>query len=329
VARSLADKDSDITSVKDFGAKGDGATDDTSAFLTAIALGKPLVPRGAYNLPANVNVGDLWAPGGVYFAGAGAARISDIRGPNLAGHHLQPELIAHRGFKGISPENTIPSLTRALTLGANAVEGDIQVSADGVVYLMHDLTVDRTTNGTGTVTALTSTYIDSLVVDADVGTLLAGAKVPRLSDYLAVAATLGVKLYLEIKAVRSPADYGLIVDTIEAAGMTERVVLNSFSSTAIVTIRETYSSRVAVALAGASFISNFDFEIDRIADYRGGLLWDKVDILARPQIIARANLRGVPLAVYTINTQEEIAPLQRLGVSKFICDFPMDIKGVY
>jgi glycerophosphoryl diester phosphodiesterase len=327
VARSLADKDSDITSVKDFGAKGDGATDDTSAFLAASAAKSVFVPRGTYKLSSDVQ-GDFWSVGGVYFSSTGVAPVADARGPNTTGDPLAPELIAHRGFKGIAPENTIPSLTMAASLGATAVEADLQVSSDGVLYMMHDFTVDRTTNGTGTLTALTSAYIDSLVVDLGVGTLLANTRVPRFTDYMAAAAALGMKLYIEIKAVRTFADYFLVVDAVAAAGMAERVVLNSFTEGAITSIRGTYNQSLPISFGGDFYISNPEFQIDRMADYRGGLLWNKADLLARPQIAKRARARGVPLVVFTITDQAEIAPLRQMGVNKFICDFPMDVKGI-
>ena len=64
-------------------------------------------------------------------------------------------VIGHRGNRAFAPENTLESLTEAVALGADAVEFDVQLSRDGVLLVMHDLTIDRTTSGTGPVASHT------------------------------------------------------------------------------------------------------------------------------------------------------------------------------
>ena len=61
------------------------------------------------------------------------------------------EVIAHRGFSAVAPENTLASLRAAMEAGADALEFDLQVSADGVAFLFHDDTLDRTTDGAGAI----------------------------------------------------------------------------------------------------------------------------------------------------------------------------------
>jgi glycerophosphoryl diester phosphodiesterase len=64
-------------------------------------------------------------------------------------------IVAHRGFKGIAPENTIAAFDAAAKAGARYVEVDVRATRDGHLVLMHDATVDRTTNGHGAVQDLT------------------------------------------------------------------------------------------------------------------------------------------------------------------------------
>src|SRR5262245_19840849 len=71
-------------------------------------------------------------------------------------------VIAHRGDSAHFPENTIPSFDRAVELGADAIEFDLRVSRDGEVVIIHDPTVDRTTNGTGPVSSLTLAELRAL-----------------------------------------------------------------------------------------------------------------------------------------------------------------------
>ena len=73
----------------------------------------------------------------------------------IAGHTGRPgrrlSVIAHRGFASHFPENTMPAFSNAIGAGADAIEMDVQVSSDGVLFCIHDTTVDRTTESTGTV----------------------------------------------------------------------------------------------------------------------------------------------------------------------------------
>ncbi|KAI8368117.1 PLC-like phosphodiesterase [Radiomyces spectabilis] len=88
-----------------------------------------------------------------------------------------PDVIAHRGFSGKYPENTIQSYEKAVEAGTTALEGDIRISKDGEVIMMHDLSLQRTTTGTGAVNdCLWHGYIDGLVTKAG------QQPIPRLQD---------------------------------------------------------------------------------------------------------------------------------------------------
>ncbi len=93
---------------------------------------------------------------------------------------------AHRGASGTNPENTIPALLAAVRLGAAMLEFDVQLTADGVLVLMHDETVDRTTNGTGRTTTLNAAQINALDAGAWWDPQFAGVRVPTLKEALAV-----------------------------------------------------------------------------------------------------------------------------------------------
>jgi len=101
------------------------------------------------------------------------------------------EVIGHRGAAGLEPENTLRSVRRAVELGVDRVETDVRVSKDGRLVIMHDETVDRTTNGHGYVSELTFDELRSL--DAGMG-----EKIPTLKEILEF--TMGkAKLEIELK----------------------------------------------------------------------------------------------------------------------------------
>jgi glycerophosphoryl diester phosphodiesterase len=111
-----------------------------------------------------------------------------------------PLVISHAACAGHAPENTLVGLRKALELGADAIEVDVQATADGVPVLMHDLTVVRTTDGTGPVATLTLVQIKALDAGAKACQgAFRGEPVPTLAEAMAV--TRGRALLIaEIKA---------------------------------------------------------------------------------------------------------------------------------
>jgi glycerophosphoryl diester phosphodiesterase len=94
------------------------------------------------------------------------------------------EIVSHRGANGVAPENTFAAAQACLDIGLDYIEVDVWTSRDNVFYVMHDATVDRTTNGAGHLLALTSTEIDALDAGIWFSPQFAGERVPRLNDFL-------------------------------------------------------------------------------------------------------------------------------------------------
>lgn len=95
-------------------------------------------------------------------------------------------LCAHRGAMSTHPENTLPALVEAVRLGAHMIEFDIQLTKDGALVLMHDSTVDRTTNGRGKVSDLTLAEIKALDAGAKLDAKFTGTRIPTFEEALAV-----------------------------------------------------------------------------------------------------------------------------------------------
>lgn len=121
-----------------------------------------------------------------------------------------PELSGHRGTNYIAPENTMAALDSSIVYGVEVMECDVCTSADSVFYILHDYTVDRTTNGTGKITELHSSYIDSLDAGAWFGEAWAGLHVPRFRDVLKRAKEGGVRITIDYRNGDLQALYDLI-----------------------------------------------------------------------------------------------------------------------
>lgn len=90
----------------------------------------------------------------------------------------------HRGALALAPENTYPAFDKAIELGADYIEFDIRTSSDGKFFLLHDSTLDRTTDGQGAIAETPSHVIEGLDAGSWFGKDFKGARVPRLEDFL-------------------------------------------------------------------------------------------------------------------------------------------------
>ncbi len=119
----------------------------------------------------------------------------------LAGSaHADARCSAHRGDNAAAPENTIPAIAAAVRMGAKQIEFDVRLSRDGRLVIMHDATVDRTTNGTGKVAELTFSGLRALDAGSWFGEAFAGTKVPTLEEVLA-AIPKGVRMNVHLADV--------------------------------------------------------------------------------------------------------------------------------
>jgi glycerophosphoryl diester phosphodiesterase len=123
-------------------------------------------------------------------------------------------LIAHRGDSGAAPENTLTAIRRAFKAGADAVEVDIRFTRDRQIVLMHDDTLDRTTNGSGTVAEFTLDEIRKLDAGTWKDPLYRGERVPTLREALGVARAAGRHLYLDVKGSRMGSEIRKVLDSL-------------------------------------------------------------------------------------------------------------------
>ncbi|WP_223593784.1 glycerophosphodiester phosphodiesterase family protein [Neobacillus bataviensis] len=139
----------------------------------------------------------------------------------------RPVVAAHRGVPSIAPENTMASYRKAYEMGADMIETDVQRTKDGKLVIMHDYSVDRTTNGKGNVKDLTLEQIRALDAGIKFSPDFQGEKVPTFKEYLDEFKGKDVVLLVEIKADGIEKQ---VMEEIEQAGMVDHVVIQSFNS---------------------------------------------------------------------------------------------------
>jgi glycerophosphoryl diester phosphodiesterase len=122
-------------------------------------------------------------------------------------------IVAHRGANHLAPENTMAAAQKCVDLDVDYVEIDVRMSKDGIFYILHDRTLDRTTNGTGAIKDRLSFYIDTLDAGSWFSPEFEGEKVPRLKLFLNEFKDK-IKIYFDVK----DADLSRLVNLVYKTG---------------------------------------------------------------------------------------------------------------
>jgi glycerophosphoryl diester phosphodiesterase len=143
--------------------------------------------------------------------------------------------IAHRGASSYAPENTFAAFDLALRMGARHIELDVEATSDGHIVVIHDATVDRTTNGSGSVTGHTLEALQALDAGSRFGEKFAGERIPLFADVLDRYQGRA-HIHTEIKG-RSKYLSERTADLIRQHGMDDQVTITSFQKVRLEEIR--------------------------------------------------------------------------------------------
>lgn len=216
-------------------------------------------------------------------------------------------LIAHRGARAEEPENTLRAIRRAAACQADTAEVDVRLSSDHVPVVLHDATLDRTTNGTG---AVSETPLEQLrALDAG-----KGERIPTLAEVLALARALGIELVLDLKECGFEA---AVLEEIARARMEERVMLASFYHASILSMKER-APRLKTGIILAS-LPVFPIAVAHAA--RADVIFQRYQRLTS-EYVAEAARQNIAVYPWLINTQEELERVRRLGVTCIVTDHP-------
>jgi glycerophosphoryl diester phosphodiesterase len=250
-----------------------------------------------------------------------------------------PMVIAHRGGSALWPENTLRAFQGATTLGVDVLEMDVHTTADDVLVVFHDASLDRTTNGTGAIREQPLSEIQAL----DAGyhwTEDAGASYPFRGRGFRVPTMEEVfqrfphmRLNLEIKQ-SSPRLSAPLCQMIRAYGMEQRVLVASFDPSTMRDFRaecpEVATS--ATALEIRIFMWMHKLHLENL--YRGApeafevppLLGD-LEIVT-PQFLRESHGRNIRVYVWTVNEVDQMKRLVDLGVDGILTDRPDKLLNV-
>ncbi|MBN1590867.1 MAG: hypothetical protein JW888_15245 [Pirellulales bacterium] len=245
-----------------------------------------------------VRVAMVWAVGLVVMAAALPAQAIVVS-------------IGHRGASAIAPENTIASVTAAYG-DAWGVECDPRITSDGQIILMHDTTVDRTTDGAyeGAVSGLTFSEIRSLDAGSWFSSAFAGEQVPTLAEELAATSAGGLVACLDIKA-GSPAQYLPVIQPYQS-----QIEIHCFTWSFLETLNALDDGFTLVALGSgdlASQVSSLPTCVDKVSWAYGGITTAGVNA---------AHAAGKQVYAWTVNSASTMLSLEQMGVDGIVTDIP-------
>jgi len=243
---------------------------------------------------------------------------------------MRPVVYAHRGGAGLAPENTMTAFDAGLAAGADGIELDVRLALDGVAVVIHDPTVDRTTDASGPVDARTSTELAGLdagcrfALDGEYPFRGQGIGVPSLRAVL--DRHRGVAVIIELKSP-DPRLAKAVVDDLHAAGARGLATVGSFQKGALDAVRaldpairtgadlDDVRSGLATAPDGSRLVRPA-FEVFQVPEVYAGTR------VVTPEFIARAHEAGVTVMVWTVNQADQMRRLLDWGVDGLITDRP-------
>ena len=233
-------------------------------------------------------------------------------------------VIAHRGFSGEAPENTMAAFRKAIEIGADMIELDVLLSRDGQVVVIHDATLDRTTNGTGNV----AEHSLAELADLDGGTWFSPAyknqRIPTLKEVLDLArGKILVNVEIKTEAVTDELGGGItekVVELVRTHDMRDQVVVSSFDPRALEQMRRLDPGITTAALFNRDLHEGKSPRevMDEVGSRGFNVSHERVDAA----VTRICHEMGRPVAVYTVNEVEKMEELLELGVDALFTDFP-------
>ncbi|SCY50529.1 glycerophosphodiester phosphodiesterase [Flavobacterium caeni] len=219
--------------------------------------------------------------------------------------------IGHRGAKGHLPENTLASFQKAIDLGANGIELDVHLSADGQVIVMHDETIDRTTDGKGAVKQQPLAVLKTHRIDFQF-------EIPTLSEVFDLV-DRKVLVNIELKVFETAEPVVLLIEkyVLEKGWQYSDFLISSFDWLALEKVRALH----AEIPLGVLTSTDLDLAIAFAKVINAETIHPYFHLLT-DENVARMQTQNVKVYTWTVNEFEDLHRVTSLGVDGIITDFP-------
>ena len=227
-----------------------------------------------------------------------------------------PQVIGHRGAAGYAPENTLAAFQKGFELGVNWVEADVKTTIDGVYVLMHDATVDRTTNGTGPVTHLSIEEIKDLDTGSWFDLQYKDLQVPTLEELLGWAREK-VGVCLDLDPGLGLTDIEKIVSQIQSFDLAQQSLMISSNVELLHHVKEVCPELTT----GILYQAESDEILEQVARANVNFLHPNRHTVT-PDLIQKAHTLGLPVAASVFSDEQWIRQRLEWGLDTINCDHP-------
>ena len=229
-------------------------------------------------------------------------------------------VIAHRGFSGAAPENTLAAVRAAIEIQADMVEIDVTLTADGHVVVIHDETLDQTTGGSGKVSDFSLAELQQLDAGSWFDPSFAGERIPTLD---AVLDEVEGRILLNVEIKSEAVDRGIVTkvaSAIQRQGLIDQVVVSSFSPTALEEMHaEAPDIRTAV-LYNAKVHKGQDV-VEIVTGLGASVFHIKRQRLTK-EMMRRFAENDIPVGIYTVNKPRRMRRMVKKGIDAIFTDHP-------
>jgi glycerophosphoryl diester phosphodiesterase len=239
------------------------------------------------------------------------------------GERKQVDNIAHRGATGYAPENTIAGFDLAVDMKADYIEIDVQRSKDGELVVIHDTTVDRTTDGTGKVGDLTFDYLRSLDAGSWKGEQFAGEPIPAFEEILdRYHGKVGI--LIELKAPELyPGIEEQVADALKARNLdkpqNEKIIIQSFNFDSM----KTMDRLLPEVPIGVLTSKRADTTAEALQEFSAYADWFNPSYgIVTKELVNQVHTLGMQIGSWTVRSQEAADFLFEMEVDAIITDYP-------
>lgn len=233
--------------------------------------------------------------------------------------------IAHRGFSGLYPENTLLAFTKALELGVDAIELDVQLSRDGEAMIFHDEDLQRTTGMKGWLKDLTAEELRQLDASGEFKGVYGRNLIPTLDEYLDLTAGLDVITLIELKNsfIVYPGLEEKVANRVAAYGQNERVILYSANHRSV-----KYFGSIAPDIQLLFPFDNWIYDYGAYCRNHGISACMPYFRALDSGIVAEIKQHGISLYPWTVDDPADMRAMIELGVDGMLTNRPDLLKKV-
>lgn len=234
--------------------------------------------------------------------------------------------IAHRGFSGNYPENTMLAFEKAIEAGADGIELDVHFTKDGEIVVIHDERVDRTSDGEGYVVDFTYEELAKFDASSSFAGVYGFNKIPTLREYFELVKPVeGFITNIELKTSINeyPGIEKAVLELIDEFGLEDRIIISSFNHYSIMRTKA-INPRIRCGFLESSWIYNFG----EYTKARGVECVHPLFLSLNEGSVTEIKSNGIGINTWTVNKVADVERLYNLGVDAVISNYPDMVRSV-